>query len=126
MTLVILRDGAVHEQPVKPRAILVSVTQSLARIYDSRNAPIRDAALRMRIDRNVVAVSPQLAKQRHRTRLAGADEVLLINRIDMRISIEQVLRPFPSHEYVNCRVRRIGAQLVNKRCGKQRVANPRV
>ena len=46
-----------------------------------------------------------------------------MNRVQVWVLFQQVLRPSPAHEGVNSSSREIGAQFVNERRGKDRVAN---
>ena len=79
----------------------------------------------MSIDRNIVALLANFTQEFQCGDVAGSNEVLLINRIQVGIPFEQISGAIPQDERVNARIGKICAQFMNQRRGKERIADSR-
>ena len=120
---VILLERAIDQEPVPAASIIILVTDAHPRIDQVSHSAIMHAALGMTVDGDIILLLPQLPQEPQGFNLARADKVLLVNRIQVRVSLQQVLRPGPEDEGVDIGCGKVGAQLVNERRGKECVAN---
>ena len=107
------------------RAALIPVAQPDRRPDDAGGDSIMDGALRMGVDDDIVAVLPQLPQILHGLNSAHLEQVLLMDRVEVRVALQEVFRAGPEHESVNHGLRVVDPQFVNQWRGDQAVPDPR-
>src|ERR1043166_6281064 len=120
---VVLSDCSVDKQPVQHGGMVIFMAHPHRRSDQPGDEAVMNAALRMGVDGDIVVVLPQLPEESQRLRPAVLDQVFLIDRVEVRMSVQHVPRPGPQNERVNGGAREVGAQFVNQRCSEERVAN---
>src|SRR6185503_20047183 len=89
---VVLRDRAVHQQPIQPAVILVLMAQSESRADKPRHDAIMDATQSVDVDGDVVSFPAQVTEKRQRSQRTLLDQILLVNGVEVRIAPQQILR----------------------------------
>src|SRR5258707_5045579 len=77
----------------------------------------------MRVDGDGVTIAPQRTEESQPLKLAALDEIFLVDAVQMRIVLQQILRAGPHHERVNRRAWKVRAQFADERRGDQGVAD---
>ena len=125
MDRVVLRNGAVHELAIEEPVAFVLVAEADVGADEAGDGAVVDAAERMDVDGDVVALAAKFHQEGERVERAVLDEVLLVNGVEVRVAFEDVPGPRPEHEGVDGGVRIVRAELVDEGRGDQGVANAR-
>src|SRR4029077_9986615 len=113
MTVIILGKGAIDQQAVEPRCLVVGMAEALTGIDEAGHRSIMNSALRMGIERQVVMPTAQPPQEPQAIEGAGLREVLLVNKVEVGIAFEQIAGASPPDQRVDLRGGEIGAQFVN-------------
>src|SRR5881409_1935183 len=89
---VVLWDAAADQEPIEPPVVFVFVAQAQAGSDETGNQTVVNSAEGVDVDGNVVSLSPEFAEERERLQSAFADQVPLVNDVEVRIAFEQVFR----------------------------------
>ena len=95
MSCVLLWERAVNQQAIQQARALVHVTDADRRADETSGDAIMDPALGMGVDRHIISVWAEGPEKPQRLELALLHQITLIDPVDVRVALEDVLGARP-------------------------------